>query len=111
MARPKEKESTHCNIKLEVGSKQRLTELANLRHTSRTKIIEVLIDAEHDRVFNSKPDQTGEATILARALMAAGLESLRRDGGASLNRPTAPEAPAAAVPTTPRRAGPGRPPK
>lgn len=78
MARPKEKESSACNLKLEIGSKHRLTALAQLYKTSRTKVVEELVDERHRREFAPPGSVKADATAsLAKRLMEA-IEPPRR---------------------------------
>ena len=51
MARPKEKDSESCNLKLEVDAKINLTALAAFFKTSRTKVVEELVNKRHAEVF------------------------------------------------------------
>lgn len=74
MARPKEKDSAACNLKLEIGAKERLTELALRYHTSRTKVVEELVNERHRLEMGGA--QTDAASKLARKLLS-GLDAMQ----------------------------------
>ncbi len=79
MARPKEKESEATNLKLEVAAKAKLNELAWHYKTSRTKVVEVLVNERHDQLFSSRrKDGSREDPVreLAGRLLSAGFASL-----------------------------------
>lgn len=111
MARPKEKESASCNLKLEVGAKANLTELAEHFKTSRTKIVEDLVNLRHREVFSSAKGKADAVTALATQLLSAGIDKLQSGGAIGSTRLASQPAPGAPADQGHRRGTPVQSPK